>query len=73
MRRSHVLAIAALALGVVACERQVRDYALPSDAQTTSNGIKYIVLRAGDGRLAKEGQIWSVGEKLLSHAEPGCQ
>jgi len=56
-----------------ACERSVGGYPVPSGARTASNGMKYVVVRAGTGAAAGDGGIWGVKWTLLSHEKPGCE
>ena len=48
------------------------DYPVPDGAQQTKSGVKYVVIRPGDGAPATAGDIWGVEEKLVSHAAPDC-
>jgi hypothetical protein len=60
-----------LLLGI-GCDREVKHYPLPQDAQKV-NGLRYVMVRHGDGPTAMSGGIWGVESRLLSHTERGCE
>ena len=62
-----------LVVQLAACQRRVVDYPVPRSARVASNGMKYVVLRPGDGRAASAGGIWGIEWKLVSHTKPGCE